>query len=797
MKYKKFGIMIIFAMLVTILSMPVIAQGAALTPGATCTVSIEAVNSNGTVTTDLGISTTAVVDADGKLAFTLSSGIPTSASYNFLVVTATDGTVTRKAIVAAPAAGGSVNLGVSETSTVQANAVLSAFEASGSDNALMAAIISLTCRSGALNEYETKYLALGMKQCVLGADDWLIEFAARDTPPCMDTGAVDLTGRGLVPCLITKGYEAYLSSFYSEIQERFYLINALMKESVDNYFDNPDSEIEPSAEEARKRGEAAGKVIDILIEAANAAGIDPEDFLNAFPEMGAVMICVTDYMADYIATLIGNGGDDLVTANAWLNTYLGLTVTDINDYAANFPILDKIALSMEDGMRQGVMKGKAKAMLEKYSAGLTTLNATDSQKARFTTATATLTTAMLDCFQDFDEVFDDPDSMPSEADMSAAQTAINDAMNTAFNNYMKGSASTEAEIDGTYGKYNADREVVNPDDPEHPTVTQAEDNNSDGDGLRWKIANALELDYYKWTDRWGNMEAMSKTYLGDDVGQFWGQNGQAWIPITMAVVYNWAVDLLENKGYITYYGDADADVGPDAVDVDHYSALYVHSEASGRANSNAVSIPDSGMAAMTWLKEIDNFFVNSKNDDLKTVTDPIKHYANDEHNGKLFGSCVFGEGGAAYTQLATISDTIEGIDPNPTNYNTLTLNTMVGIKSGDMYFIYSDSPIRTNFVLKDFAKYRSDIITNALTKKFVTLSNLKAIRQDIEIIEFNFFAAMGADHSDSAFQTASAAKKVSLDALVAKIGGVQDSDDTAITTAQKEALILMFVQPDF
>ena len=792
MKYKRFGIMTIFTMLVTILSMPVIAQGAALTPGTTCTVSIEGVNSNGTVTTNLGISTTAVVDADGKLVFTLSSGIPTSASYNFLVVTATDGTVTRKAIVAAPAAGGSVNLGVSETSTVQANAVLSAFEASESDNALIAAIISLTCRSAALNEYETKYLALGMKQCVLGADDWLKDFAILD--PSYMAGPVDLTGRGLVPTLITKGYSDYLSTFYSEIQERFYLISALMKESVDNYFDN-DGSIEPSAEEARKRGEAAGEVIDLLIEAANVAGIDPEDFLNAFPEMGRVMICVTDYMAGYISVLVANGGDDLATANTWLNTYLGLTVTNINDLDENFPILDKMAISMGNGMRQGVMKGKAKAMLQKYSAGLTTLNATDSQNTRFTAATATLTNTMISCFQEFDKVFDDPDSMPSEADMSAAQTAINDAMNTAFNNYMKGSASTEAEIDGTYGKYNADREVVNPDDPEHPTVTQAEDNNSDGDGLRWKIANALELDYYKWTDRWGNMEAMSKTYLGDDVGQFWGQNGQAWIPITMAVVYNWAADILKNEGYITYYGNASSSA--DDASVDDYSALYVHSEAGGRANSNAVSIPDSGMAAMTWLKEIDNFFVNSKNDDLKTVTDPIKHYANDEHNGKLFGSCVFGEGGAAYTQLATISDTIEGIDPNPTNYNTLTLNTMVGIKSGDMYFIYSDSPIRTNFVLKDFAKYRSDITTNVLTKKFVTLSNLKAIRQDIEIIEFNFFAAMGADHSDSAFQTASAAKKTRLDALVAKIGGFQDSDGTAITMAQKEALILMFVQPDF
>jgi len=115
-----------------------------------------------------------------------------------------------------------------------------------------------------------------------------------------------------------------------------------------------------------------------------------------------------------------------------------------------------------------------------------------------------------------------------------------------------------------------------------------------------------------------------------------------------------------------------------------------------------------------------------------------------------------------------------------------------------MYFIYSDSPIRTNFVLKDFAKYRNQITTNTLTKKFVTLSNLKAIRQDIEIIEFNFFAIFSEGPvTDSEFQAANATKKARLDALVAKIGGVQDLDGTSITTAQKKALILMFVRPDF
>ncbi|MCD6153732.1 MAG: hypothetical protein J7J07_07460 [Syntrophobacterales bacterium] len=334
---------------------------------------------------------------------------------------------------------------------------------------------------------------------------------------------------------------------------------------------------------------------------------------------------------------------------------------------------------------------------------------------------------------------------------------------------MTNTRSTEDEIDGTK--------------PDHTPVA-----NADNDGLRWKIAKALGLKYYKWADRWGNSDDQAGTYLGDDVGKFWGQNGQAWIPITMAVVYNWAADILENGGYITYYGSASSSA--DDASVDDYSALYVHSGTGGRANSD-VPIPE----MMSWLKEIDNFFVNSKDDDAKTVTDPIKHYSDDEYEDQLFGTCTFGEGGATYTQKATIasntSDTLtfqDGVD-------------MGSINAGDensMYFIYSDDPIRTNFVLKDFAKYRDHITTNALTKTFVTLSNLKAIRQDIEIIEFNFFSTFDQGPvDDSVFQAANEVKKARLDDLVKHIGGVQDSAGTPITPAQKEALVLMFVQPDF
>lgn|GEM_PF-4742073 len=760
MKYVRLHVTTLL-MMITILSLPVIAQGASFTSGAQCTITMQAVNSDGTLKS-LSVSTIAVADANGKVSFTISNGIPTSDTYNFLVVTVTDGTSTRKAVVPAPAVGGTVDLGVSETSTVQANALISAFETIGSDNPLMAAMIALACRSAALNQYEAKYLAMGMRQCVLGPQSWLITYAASGD---MDDGVVDINGRGLVPYLVSKGYSDYLTSFYSQIQSRFYLITALMKESVDNYFANA----KDTGEEAKKRGEAAGKVIDVLVEAADAAGIDTEHFLNAFPEMGIVMVCVSDYMADNIFDLVDSGGDDLATANTWLSEHLGMTLTDGDDFNAKFPILDRVALSIESSFRQGVMKAKAKAMTQKYEDGLVTLNATDNQVTRYTTATSALTTSMMECFETFEAIFadcdpDDSNSMPSQAEMQALQNDVfgpGGTMDTAFNTYMTNAASTEAEIDGT----EADGTLVD---------------DATNDGLRWKVANALGLDYYKWADRFGDQSNPDRTYLGDDVGKFWGMSGESWIPITMAVVINWAADVINNGGYISYYGTG---ADPDQADLSaDYSSLYQQGERTGDANAPA--IPNT----MSWLKQLDFFYVSEKPGG-DTVKDPIKSYDNDEFAGKSFGKETCDQNGCSYTKWAEISsNTGDTLTLNFTGTGKAINDILANQGMDSSFFIYVDNPQRKNFASECSVK----------NKAHLTMANIKAIRQDIEIIEFAMFAAMGGGPvTDQQFQAANELKKTRLDNLVSKIGGMQNSDGLAITTAQKEALVLMFVQPDF
>ncbi|MBW2075775.1 MAG: hypothetical protein JRI58_13710, partial [Deltaproteobacteria bacterium] len=257
-----------------------------------------------------------------------------------------------------------------------------------------------------------------------------------------------------------------------------------------------------------------------------------------------------------------------------------------------------------------------------------------------------------------------------------------------------------------------------------------------------------------------------------------GKTGEDWIPITMAVVINWAADVINNGGYISYYGTGE---DPDDADLTtDYSSLYQHTGAGGRTTNNPVDIPDGSVDAsinMSWLKEADYFYVNSKGVD--TVTDPIKNYGVNDYQGYLFGTVDWSADPPAFTKYATITSHIA---------DTLTLDftgtgkTMDNITANggalSSFNIYTDAPQRTNFVKKCPVKNKAQI----------TMANIKAIRQDIEIIEFAFFEDMFNKTSDTDFQIANATKKASLDALVSHIGGMLNSDGDPITTAQKKAL---------
>jgi hypothetical protein len=243
---------------------PINAFCAALTPSETYTITVEAVRSNGT-TASLGLSTTSVADADGKIAFSFS-GLPTTDSYNFLVVTVKDSgdSTVRQSIVPAPSPGGTVNLGVSPMTKTQTEAMLSALQTAGSDDPVLILFGGIIIRTGGFSSDDITHLANIARLGIIS---------------------------GFNPYLLSKVGATKMATFKSAIVTGLASYTSLLKDAVDATSD---------AAAKNERGEAAALLSQILIDAADQADIQ-EDYINAAMKAAS----------DQVETYLGGDGSGM------------------------------------------------------------------------------------------------------------------------------------------------------------------------------------------------------------------------------------------------------------------------------------------------------------------------------------------------------------------------------------------------------------------------------------------------------------------------------------------------------
>jgi len=359
--------------------------------GETYIISVEAINSNGQVTSpssgnSLRVSTTAIADNNGKLSFSLS-GLPDSSSYNFLVVTIKDtvGNTVRRSIVPAPAAGQSVNFGVSPVTENQTTAFLKVFKNAGTDDPLLAFFGFLLVRSANVTENEIIQMADFCLKGIKGNDG---------------TGLTD----GFEAKLRNEGATtAQLAALKTNLVANFAGLASLYKDSVDEFFTSG------STAELEKRGEAAAKLFEYLVNATNDAGINVESLLMAFNSMGAIVVPLID--------------------NA---TTAGL-------------IRSSVAKGMDATISRGLQKLRRDNFLKKYSNAMTTLGASTSDVDKFTSAVNTLTATMQELFKDFEKVAMKDEAVDAD-DIDTQNATMNAAMEAAFTQYMSDAAATDAEI---------------------------------------------------------------------------------------------------------------------------------------------------------------------------------------------------------------------------------------------------------------------------------------------------------------------------------------------------------------
>lgn len=212
---------------------------AALTPGATYTVEVYPITSNGSLGARSSL-TTATAGSDGKLTFSLAN-LPNFPTYNFLLVRTKDanGDIVRQAIAPAPADGAETLLGISPASVSQTGAMLKAMADAGSDDPVMVLFGFTLIRTGALDESDIETMGDLARDAVLNGFNAYLE------------GKIGPTK---------------MQAFRNAVQNRLGGYTAKIKELID------------SADAGMKqnfRGEAGAMLSRFLVEAAAAAGVDP------------------------------------------------------------------------------------------------------------------------------------------------------------------------------------------------------------------------------------------------------------------------------------------------------------------------------------------------------------------------------------------------------------------------------------------------------------------------------------------------------------------------------------------
>lgn len=375
------GLAGLFLLAVSLISPPV----HALTAGEIYTVTFEKLDSSGAITSgssSLGISTTATADANGKLSFSVS-GVPNNSSCNFLVVSVTDsgGATARRSIVPCPDAGESLPLGVSGITDKQTDALLSAFASAGTDDPILAVFGFTIVRSTGMTASELSVLANACHQGI-NATNGFLDYLSDNS-----VSAAQLA--------------AYRTSIVSRLADPSDGYSKSFKESVD-VASSSDATLE-----AAKRGEAAGKLLKVLVQAATTAGFSQDRVLEAFNAMGGVVM-------------------PILTAAQTAGTLSAASMQAVNSSIGG-----------------GIQKLRADRGVEKYTQALATLGATGSDLSTFSSAANTLATTMQSAFAEFEKVFTGSET---QAEVSAAQSTLDSTMQTAFNAFMTATAASNARI---------------------------------------------------------------------------------------------------------------------------------------------------------------------------------------------------------------------------------------------------------------------------------------------------------------------------------------------------------------
>ena len=428
MRVSKIIDYLLISMLFFVVSLLSGSEANALSYGETYVVTVEKLKSNGIVTSEangdsLEISTSAVAGSDGKISFSLT-GVPDNSSCNFLIITVKDDLGNTARRSIAPCPNSGDALPLG---------------VSGLTNSQTDALLEAAASAGIDDPVLVVFgLAIVRSEGITATElSLMANFANK---------GINGSG-GFVEYLLNNGVtSSQLSTYRSNIITRFANTETgytkLIKDSVD---------AGSSSVELDKRGEAASVLLKFLVQAASDTGFPQDRVIEAFNAMGAIVV-------------------PLMNAASNNNTLSNVTKQAINSSIGG-----------------GITKLRADRSIEKYSAALTTLNASSDDVTNYTTAAATLMNSMIATFKVMEHVFDGNET---KSEIEAAQNTLNSAMNTAFNQFITDTAASDARITTMMAKMDTaaggDANV---------SADRFKFYKSDGDQVNWPLTMVILTDY--------------------------------------------------------------------------------------------------------------------------------------------------------------------------------------------------------------------------------------------------------------------------------------------------------------
>jgi hypothetical protein len=407
-----------------------------LTANSTYTISIQTVNSDGSLSGDLGIATEGVADANGKLTFNLS-GVPDNSSCNFLVATVAlkhaGEAIETKSVMPCPNENEALQLGVSDITDRQADGLIKAFEVYGSDDPVAAIFSYIILRTEGITTNEAEYFANNVLKQSIHEDTTNSFYHYLTNARNITAGTITAFTQEVVKKL------ANTQTGYAKI----------VKESVD---DATDGDIN-SVAAMKKRGKAAAQLFSVLVKSARDAGFNPSYILEAFESMSSIA---------EPAIITGNDDGDLDTE----------TVKAVNSSIGG-----------------GITKLVAERGLNKYLQALETLGATGADLTQYETAANALIGSMTAAFAKFDQVFTGDED---EDAINSANQAYHQTMEAAFDAFTAATAASDERITAMINNIEG---ALNMQGQTGLTKNDFQFKTEDGSTQNWPIMMVILTDY--------------------------------------------------------------------------------------------------------------------------------------------------------------------------------------------------------------------------------------------------------------------------------------------------------------